>query len=561
MKDKYSLPSPLQKDRAAVISAPTAAEHAMTAQPTDQFEIFKALFEYAAEGILVLETHQHILVANPSCASIFGYTAEELAGMPLDHLLPDRYRHRHGQHVKGYFAHPATRPMGKCSELVGLRKDGIEVPVEISLSHVKLGERELSLAFIIDTTHRKKIEQDLVESRNKLDAIIKKAVDGILTINESGTVESLNPAAARLFGYLEEEVIGKNVNMLMPEPDHSHHDGYIRRFIETGEARITGTGREVRGLRKDGTLFPFKLSVSEIQLGDRRIFTGIVHDLTQEKKAEAQLRKHSAELEQRVRARTEALALAIEKLEESQRDLQESLKKERELNELKSRFVSMASHEFRTPLSTILSSTSLIDKYNAPEHDDKRQKHIRRIKASVRNLTGILNDFLSVDKLEAGKIASNPSACDVVEIAAEVIEEMHPALKTGQTIQLSVTGERKSVFLDPQLLKNILINLLSNAIKYSPEGKPIFLRIDILDGALRIEVEDQGIGIPEAEQSHMFERFFRAHNATNIQGTGLGLNIVKRYVDLMGGTLSFTSREHQGTTFRITFPRIEENQS
>lgn len=536
------------------------AERTMTELPPDRFEIFKALFEFAAEGIIVLNSDQRIILANTSCCNIFGYQSEELMDIPINQLLPERYRARHEEYVKGYFHRPTTRTMGGNLDLLGLKKDGTEIPVEISLSFVKLGEQDLSLAFIIDTSYRKKIEADLVENRNKLNAIINKAVDGILTIDEAGIIESLNPAAAYLFGYQPEEVIGHNVKMLMPEPDHSQHDKYINRYIETRVPRITGTGREVKGLRKDGSLFPFKLSVSEIQLGERRIFTGIVHDLTQEKKAEAQLRKHSAELEQRVKARTEALALAIEKLEESQRDLQESLKKERDLNELKSRFVSMASHEFRTPLSTILSSTSLIDKYHAPEHDEKRQKHIRRIKSSVRNLTGILNDFLSVDKLEAGKISCSPSQFDVVQLAEDVVEEMQASLKAGQRVQLSHQGPDTNVFLDAQLLKNILINLISNAIKYSPESKAIFVRLSTHDFFLIIEVEDQGIGIPENEQNHMFERFFRAHNATNIQGTGLGLNIVKRYVDLMNGEMSFTSEEHHGTTFRISFPPLNEPQ-
>lgn len=526
----------------------------------NQVEIFKALFDYAAEGILVLDKSGIIYMVNSSCCEVFGYTGTELIGKPLTMLLPNRYRGHHGGFVDSYFAEPKTRPMGKCLDLTGLHKDGTEVSVEISLSYVKLDEREFSLAFIVETSYRKKMEQDLIENRNKLDAIINKAVDGILTIDARGNIESLNPAAARLFGYDPEEVIGHNVKMLMPEPDHSQHDGYIKRYNETGEARITGTGREVKGKRKDGSLFPFNLSVSEIQLEDRRIFTGIVHDLTQVKEAEKQLKQYSQELEQRVKARTEALGLAIEKLEESQRDLQASLKKERELNELKSRFVSMASHEFRTPLSTILSSTSLVEKYLNPAHAEKRAKHIRRIKSSVRNLTGILNDFLSVDKLEAGKIDSNPQQFDPIELVEDVVEEMHPGLKTGQAIEYSHSGEKKPIFRDPQLLKNVLINLLSNAIKYSPEGKQIFVRTHIAGPNMQIEIEDQGIGIPEEEQNHMFERFFRAHNATNIQGTGLGLNIVKRYLDLLDGSLDFKSKENEGTTFRISFLAIDQPQ-
>jgi hypothetical protein len=306
--------------------------------------------------------------------------------------------------------------------------------------------------------------------------------------------------------------------MLMPEPDRSQHDQYIENYHQTRQGKIIGKGREVIGKKKDGTTFPFLLSISEVQLKDRKIFTGIIHDISE-------LRK-----------------------------VKDALKKEIELNELKSRFVTMASHEFRTPLSAILSSVSLISKYNDPKDDDKRLKHVNRIKSSVTNLTGILNDFLSLSRLEEGNIMNTPTNFDIKELTTEVLDEMSSLLKEGQIINPAHFGEIPIVTMDRNMLKNIFINMLSNASKYSRENKSIEFSTSIYKNHMDIVIKDKGIGIPEEDKGHLFSRFFRAQNAQNIQGTGLGLNIVKKYVDLLGGEISFISELNVGTTFSISLP-------
>mgnify|MGYP000320942486 CR=1 FL=1 len=392
-------------------------------------------------------------------------------------------------------------------------------------------------------------------------AIFNTVIDGVITIDERGTIETVNPAAAELFGYAAVEIMGQKVNMLMPEPHRTDHDKYLYNYKSTGVKKIIGIGREVRGKRKDGTEFPFRLAISEVHLSTGRVFTGIIHDLTEQKRAEKRILEINDKLEQRVAERTEELSNVVNKLIQSNRELEakeleliQALDKERELSELKSRFVTTASHEFRTPLSTILSSASLIARYTEPGTIEKRNKHINRIKKSVKNLTGILNDFLSLSKLEEGKVESQIHDFNLTDLCSEVIEHIGTTLKKDQQVVFINDIKNENVHGDERSIRNVMINLLSNASKYSDEGKKIIFKITNDEKAIHFSVKDNGIGIPADEQQYLFTRFFRANNVSNIQGTGLGLNIVKRYLDLMDGTIKFESEEGEGTKFRVSVP-------
>ncbi|MBL0358234.1 MAG: HAMP domain-containing histidine kinase [Chitinophagaceae bacterium] len=235
-----------------------------------------------------------------------------------------------------------------------------------------------------------------------------------------------------------------------------------------------------------------------------------------------------------------------------EQELKDTIQKEKELSELKSRFVTMASHEFRTPLSTVLSSAYLIEKYAAAEDQAKRSTHLHRIVSSVNMLTDILNDFLSVGKIEEGKIQVRLSYFNIRETMKTVIDGFESTLKAGQRIQYDHEGEA-DVLLDETLLKHILINLTSNASKFSPEASLIEISSSNFDQQVRLMVKDHGIGIAKADQEHLMERFFRGANAINIQGTGLGLHIVARYAELMNGVVEFESELEKGTTFIVTF--------
>jgi two-component system sensor kinase FixL len=394
----------------------------------------------------------------------------------------------------------------------------------------------------------------IMENAALLQAIIQNAIDGIITIDDRGRVESINPAACKLFLYEPQEVIGNNVSMLMPPPDKEQHDEYIARYQRTHEPHIIGTGREVIGLRKDGTRFPFRLAVSEVQYSGRKIFTGFIHDLSLQKEAEEQLKGYAIHLEELVEERTVSLRYSLEELQQAKEEVSLSLEKEKELGQLKSRFVSMASHEFRTPLSAVQLSASLIEKYAAPFDSPNITKHVARIKSAVGNLTTILNDFLSLEKLEAGKVEPAFNSFDLVKLSEEITEEMQLVAKQDQNIIYQHTGVNSMVKLDQNLVKNCVINLIANAIKYSGENTFIEFNTEINDHSSIITVKDNGIGIPETDQKHLFEAFFRAHNTGNIPGTGLGLNIVARYADLMKGKVNFKSDVNQGTLFTISFP-------
>ncbi|MDP4711304.1 MAG: PAS domain-containing sensor histidine kinase [Saprospiraceae bacterium] len=414
-----------------------------------------------------------------------------------------------------------------------------------------------------------------------LKAIFNAAIDGIVTISREGIIETLNPAAARLFGYDPEEVIGRNVHILMPAPYKQSHDQYISNYLETGRRKIIGIGREVEGIRKDGSIFPIRLAVSEVIIDGRISFAGIIHDLSDVKAAEAHVLRLNRELEERnenleqlILERTEKLANAVDRLlatneqlgnevrerevvenslRQRETELEEALDKEKELNTLKSRFVSMASHEFRTPLSTILSSIELVEAY-LDAGNSKALKHINRIKNSVTTLTSILNDFLSLSRLEEGKVEAQPERFQLSDFCLAVVDEMRGQLKRGQQLIHEEKNVGQEIFLDKKFLKIIFFNLISNAIKYSPEGKPIRCTTSLRDQTLSIVIQDEGMGIPREDQPHLFTRFFRAHNVENIQGTGLGLNIVKRYIELLNGRIRFESAQGFGTSFFVDIP-------
>jgi PAS domain S-box-containing protein len=398
--------------------------------------------------------------------------------------------------------------------------------------------------------------------------IFQSMSEGIIMVDESGKIAIANPVAEQLFGFGPNELNGITLEALLPERYRKGHVNFRKAFNGNPHPRRMGFGRDLAALRKDGTEFPVEISLSFTQVQGNLLVMAFISDISQRKQAEDALKKseeqlivYAAELEKKVDIRTEALNNSIAKLEEEVRERKKAeeetkrlLEKERELNELKSKFVSIASHEFRTPLSTVMSSAALIQQYKERQEYEKQDKHILRIKSSVTQLTHILNDFLSLSKLEEGRVDVKAEGIDLDGFLQEIKEEVQSFLKDGQEITIARQSDSKEIYSDVRILRNILFNLISNASKYSEPGRTICISCETANDRMIIHVKDEGIGIPEDEQKHLFERFYRASNAGNIQGTGLGLNIVKRYVELIAGDISYTSVYGEGSTFHVSIP-------
>ena len=407
----------------------------------------------------------------------------------------------------------------------------------------------------------------IVNDTNKFEALFKHASIGIIVVNEVGEITTANNFLLSIFGYDDQmELIGKKIEILIPTRYHGNHHHHRTNYSKNPEPRPMGLGRELFGTKKDGSEIPVEISLSNYTSNEEKFAIAFISDISKRKEIEKSVIEQKEqlaainnkiemlndELEAKVELRTEELQKTLSLLEESKEELTKTLNKEKELGDLKSRFVSMASHEFRTPLSTILSSASLISRYTESLDQEKRDKHINRIKSSVNNLTDILNEFLSIGKIEDGKIIAHYSTFDIVENVESVCNEMQSHVKGEQKIIYTHDGGNL-VFLDSSLLRNILINLLSNAIKFSHDNGKILVHSIVNSKTIILTIKDLGIGISKDDQEHLFERFFRAANVTNIQGTGLGLHIVGKYVELMNGHIDFNSELEKGTEFIIKF--------
>ena len=400
-----------------------------------------------------------------------------------------------------------------------------------------------------------------------LNSLFENATEGIIATNSLGNIILINPSACRMFEYGSEELIGQKIDLLIPAKARKGHIKLREGFYHEPKNRVMGQGRDLQAEKKDGCLFPVEVSLSTYIQNEERYVIAFIIDITQRKEIENsnilqqqqlekvtdEMRKLNADLEAKVEERTIILREALQSLEQSQNELSEALDKERQLNEIKSRFVSLASHEFRTPLSTVLSSASLLGKYVTSEDQEKRSKHIQKIKTSVKHLNDLLEDFLSLGKLEEGKVGTHISEFDLHELIADTIDEMKLMLKNGQKITYFYEG-MFVIESDKNLVRNILINLISNAIKFSGTLTPVRISSEVSGIEAMIMIRDGGIGIAVEDREHLFSTFFRGKNAVNIQGTGLGLHIVKRYLDLLGGSIDLQSELGDGTSVQFTIP-------
>ncbi|MGH1386735.1 PAS domain-containing sensor histidine kinase [Kordia sp.] len=385
--------------------------------------------------------------------------------------------------------------------------------------------------------------------------------EGVIIVNEQQQIVEANAAAAKMFGYSRDELIKESLDILIPQKYHAGHGAHFNGFMKQRETRQMGHGRDLHGAHKNGTTFPVEAGLNPFTIKDENYVMALVIDITIRKQQEAKIQELYTDLEQKVIQRTQELSETIAKLEaenklriQAEKDAKTALKREQELNELKTKFLSLVSHEFKTPLSSILTSSMLLGKYKLSEQQAKRDRHIKIISDKVHYLNNILNDFLSVEKLEKGKVNYKLSTFKVSKVINEVVYNANMLLKDGQQINYPEDIDGFSLYQDEKIMELALSNVVNNAIKYSSENTIIDISITQNDTTTTVKIKDNGIGIPEKEQKNIFNRYFRAENALLVQGTGIGLNIVKDHLENLKGSISFESIENEGTTFTLKIP-------
>ncbi|WP_435579934.1 PAS domain-containing sensor histidine kinase [Gilvibacter sp.] len=396
---------------------------------------------------------------------------------------------------------------------------------------------------------------------NIVETIFNAVAEGIIVVGPDQRISSANTAAHEMFGYPPGHLMGEPLNILIPMKYHQAHVGYVDGFMHQSAKRSMGKGRELYGQRKDGSQFPLEAGLNPFELNGKRYVMAIVIDISERVEQQRQILELNEQLEDKIKERTQELDDAVkvlrkevEKRIEAEAKTKEALLKERELGELKTKFLSLVSHEFKTPLSGILSSATLISKYKTSDQQEKRDKHLNTIKSKVKYLNNILNDFLSIERLETGKVSYNHSQFPLSKVLNEVVYDANTLLKEGQRINYPDNLEEVELVFDEKILELVLSNLVGNAVKYSGEGSRVTIEGQVDDQMLTLHIQDQGIGIPLADQKHIFNRYFRAENALLTQGTGIGLNIVKTHLENLGGSISFVSKPGEGSVFTIKIP-------
>lgn len=475
------------------------------------------LLDHVTEGFLLLGKSGRLDYLNESAAKLLGVPRDKLVGHVVTEAgLDSQFLESCGRARAG--AQVVTFAMPRAG---GGQAMGEAVPLEGGELAVYLREME-------GEVHREAAQQAVRDTAAQLQGVITAAVDGIIAIDERGRIEWLNPAALRIFGYTQEELLGKNVNVLMPEPYHSEHDQYLANYRSTGHKKIIGIGREVRGRRKDGSTFPLDLAVSEVKLENRRLYTGIVRDITQRKEAEQSL------LEAKDAAEAASKA--------------------------KDHFLAMVSHELRTPLNPILVAVSFLEKKT--NLDPEVQEEIGTIRRNVEHEAQIVDDLLNLTRLSRGKIELHTEAVDVHGVLRTMLGQFERELD-GKDIALTVAlrAKERYVWADPTRLMQVLTNLLHNAVKFTPSGGRIEIRTsNPSDGKLRAEIIDSGIGIEPEILQRLFNPFEQGEKTITRRfgGLGLGLAISKGIIDMHGGTLSATSAgKEKGATFTLELQTVQ----
>ena len=513
--------------------------------------MFQAWSAFSDEFIAVWnESCEEVLYCNEAYRQFFGYANKQ--EFISEYSFLGLRKHPLSDELRDLILNTLKRTGSWTEEVMLVKKKGTAFLCRLDITSFEFDGKTVYLHRNINIDAQRVFSENLFKDVKKFEALFQHATMPIILVNKQGSIILANQQALSLFEYDLNEMIGCKVENLIPSRFKEQHEHHRNHYETKPESRPMGKGMKLAGLKKGGREFPVEISLGHYIIENEPYVIAFIVDITSRIAFETMLRTQKEEVES-VNKQIEKLNEELEhKVEVRTQELTEALSKEKELSDLKSRFVSMASHEFRTPLSTILSSVSLIGKYVESNEQDKRDKHILRIRSAVNNLTDILNEFLSLGKIEEGKIQIHFSEFSIKEQMRLIISEIRPILKKGQFIEYLHEGVTQ-VNLDLSLVRNILINLISNAIKFSSEGATIWVSSSCENNMVVLTIKDQGLGIPDEDMKHLFERFFRGKNVLNIQGTGLGLHIVSKYIELMDGTISVASEIEKGTIFTIKF--------
>jgi two-component system sensor kinase FixL len=488
-------------------------------QSAEAEERMRSIVDHVIDGIISIDEQGTVTTFNPAAERIFDYPGQEVIGQNIKLLMPEPYHSQHDGYIANYLRTRQAKIIGIGREVVGRRKDGSTFPMDLAISEFRLGTGRFFTGIVRDITERKKAEEELREAEERTRSIVDHVIDAIITIDEHGTVESYNPAAEKIFVYSGHEFFGKNFKVLMPEPFHGEHDGYLDNYMHTGKPKIIGIGREVVGRRKDGSTFPMDLAVSEFHLGQRRYFTGIVRDISERKKAEVKLLQTAQELAR------------------SNLDLEQ--------------FAYVASHDLQEPLRAVAGCVQVLRKRYQGQLDDRADELIAHTVDGVSRMQTLIDDLLTYSRVSTRGKAFEP--CDCGAVLDQALANLEVAIKEAGAI---VTRDALPVVnADAAQLTHLFQNLLSNAIKFrSPQAPKIHVGLRHDGNNWVFAVTDNGIGIQPDYFERIFVIFQRLHTRIEYPGTGIGLAVCKKIVERHGGRIWVEAEPGQGSTFFFTIP-------